>query len=332
MWASAELRRARRAGSSRTAMQPRAQSPSRWALLHGDAAHKFVDASFDFEIDRRGRPRPSRDRDVGRKIHAARLSRARLPQPAHAPLVDRRRLRRTNRRRRRAVANPRATDRGRRLPLRRERRDVRERGGAARALPHRLVPVQPEAVGPRRAAAERGRVCGAGGGGRARDELSGSTRRRRRRRRGRRGRVDRLARQPRLAPATPTAARSSCGAPRCRRSPTRRRRHPRRPARGAAAAAGVGGGARRGGLAAAAYELQLPPKGSRKADCVKVLAHRSFHRYVTRRKAGGRQSVADGAKSIKSALADPPPQRGDALGESRDLLRSWAPPTSATLR
>ena len=59
---------------------------------------------------------------------------------------------------------------------------------------------------------------------------------------------------------------------------------------------------RGGHFAAAAYELQPPPKGSRKADdCVKVLAHRSFHRYVTRRKAGGRQSVADGAKSIKSA-------------------------------
>ena len=46
---------------------------------------------------------------------------------------------------------------------------------------------------------------------------------------------------------------------------------------------------RGGHFAAAAYELQPPPKGSRKADdCVKVLAHRSFHRYVTRRKAGGR--------------------------------------------
>ena len=34
---------------------------------------------------------------------------------------------------------------------------------------------------------------------------------------------------------------------------------------------------------------------------MRLLAHRCYHRYVTRRKAGGRQSVADAAKTIKSA-------------------------------
>ena len=222
----------------------------------------------------RGR-RPSRDRcGCSRRC----LSRARLPRAAHAPLVDCRVTPPTTRRR--AVANPRATNRGRRLPLRRERRHVRERGGAARALPHRLVPVQPEAVGPRRAAAERGRVCGAGGGGRARRRAVGlGLGGRRRRRRGRRGRGrPSLARQPRLRPATPTAARSRVA----RRAVGGRRR-----AGGVALDALRSLAARRpppvwavvlcrgGHFAAAAYELQPPPKGSRKADdCVKVLAHR----------------------------------------------------------
>ena len=61
---------------------------------------------------------------------------------------------------------------------------------------------------------------------------------------------------------------------------------------------------RGGHFAAAAFELRLPPKGAasrRGEECVRLLAHRCYHRYVTRRKAGGRQSVADAAKTIKSA-------------------------------
>merc|ERR1719311_2020718 len=61
---------------------------------------------------------------------------------------------------------------------------------------------------------------------------------------------------------------------------------------------------RGGHFAAAAFELRLPPKGAasrRGEECVKLLAHRCYHRYVTRRKAGGRQSVADASKTIKSA-------------------------------
>ena len=45
---------------------------------------------------------------------------------------------------------------------------------------------------------------------------------------------------------------------------------------------------RGGHFAAAAFELRLPPKGAasrRGEECVKLLAHRCYHRYVTRRNA-----------------------------------------------
>ena len=45
---------------------------------------------------------------------------------------------------------------------------------------------------------------------------------------------------------------------------------------------------RGGHFAAAAFELRLPPKGAasrRGEECVKLLAHRCYHRYVTRRMA-----------------------------------------------
>lgn len=61
---------------------------------------------------------------------------------------------------------------------------------------------------------------------------------------------------------------------------------------------------RGGHFAAAVMELVEPPRASRRPeDAVKLLAHKCLHRYVTRRKAGGRQSVADASKSIKSAGA-----------------------------
>ena len=82
---------------------------------------------------------------------------------------------------------------------------------------------------------------------------------------------------------------------------------------------------RGGHFAAAAFELLAPPKGSRRAeDAVKVLAHKAFHRYVTRRKAGGRQSVADAAKSIKSAGSSIRRHNEAMLSkEIRELLHSW---------
>ena len=55
-------------------------------------------------------------------------------------------------------------------------------------------------------------------------------------------------------------------------------------------------------------------------------AHKAFHRYVTRRKQGGRQSVADGAKSIKSAGSSIRRHNEAMLTrEIRELLHSWAP-------
>lgn len=55
---------------------------------------------------------------------------------------------------------------------------------------------------------------------------------------------------------------------------------------------------RGGHFAAAVYALKPQKKGPAQ---LATLAHKTFHRYVTRRKAGGRQSTADGSKSIKSA-------------------------------
>ena len=84
---------------------------------------------------------------------------------------------------------------------------------------------------------------------------------------------------------------------------------------------------RGGHFAAAAFELQVltrPPK--KPEDAVRVLGHRCFHRYVTRRKAGGRQSVADGAKTIKSAGSSIRRHNEAMLAkESRELLTSWLP-------
>ena len=80
-------------------------------------------------------------------------------------------------------------------------------------------------------------------------------------------------------------------------------------------------------FAAAAVELVSPPKGSKRAeDGLKVLAHKTFHRYVTRRKQGGRQSVADGNKNIKSAGSSIRRHNEAMLTkEIRELLHSWAP-------
>jgi hypothetical protein len=83
---------------------------------------------------------------------------------------------------------------------------------------------------------------------------------------------------------------------------------------------------RGGHFAAAAFELAEPPKNSKRAeDGVKLLAHKCLHRYVTRRKAGGRQSVADASKSIKSAGSSIRRHNEAMLSrEIRDLLHSWA--------
>ena len=55
-----------------------------------------------------------------------------------------------------------------------------------------------------------------------------------------------------------------------------------------------------------------------------MLAHRCFHRYVTRRKAGGRQSAADASKTIKSAGSSIRRHNEAMLArESRELLASW---------
>ena len=80
-------------------------------------------------------------------------------------------------------------------------------------------------------------------------------------------------------------------------------------------------------FAAAVLELQEPPKNSKRAeDAVKVLAHKTFHRYVTRRKQGGRQSAADGAKSIKSAGSSIRRHNEAMLNkEIRELLHAWSP-------
>ena len=82
---------------------------------------------------------------------------------------------------------------------------------------------------------------------------------------------------------------------------------------------------RGGHFAAAAFELVAPPKASKRPeDAVKVLAHKCLHRYVTRRKAGGRQSVADGAKTIKSAGSSIRRHNEAMLSkEIRELLHSW---------
>ena len=80
-------------------------------------------------------------------------------------------------------------------------------------------------------------------------------------------------------------------------------------------------------FAAAVLELVPPPKASKRAeDGVKVVAHKTFHRYVTRRGQGGRQSVADGAKSIKSAGSSIRRHNEAMLAkEIRELLHSWSP-------
>ena len=80
-------------------------------------------------------------------------------------------------------------------------------------------------------------------------------------------------------------------------------------------------------FAAAVFELLEPPKKAKKPEeAVKVLTHKCFHRYITRRKAGGRQSTADGSKSIKSA-GSMIRRHNEAMmsREIRDLLHSWAP-------
>ena len=84
---------------------------------------------------------------------------------------------------------------------------------------------------------------------------------------------------------------------------------------------------RGGHFAAAACELQPLPKGAKRPEeALKVLAHRCFHRYVTRRKAGGRQSVADAAKTIKSAGSSIRRHNEAMLSkEIRELLSAWAP-------
>ena len=55
-----------------------------------------------------------------------------------------------------------------------------------------------------------------------------------------------------------------------------------------------------------------------------AVAHKTFHRYVVRAKAGGRQSTKDGAKSIKSAGSSIRRANERALEEeTAELLRSW---------
>ncbi|KAL1511555.1 hypothetical protein AB1Y20_006349 [Prymnesium parvum] len=83
---------------------------------------------------------------------------------------------------------------------------------------------------------------------------------------------------------------------------------------------------RGGHFAAAACELRGGGGKKRAEEAVAVRAHRCFHRYVTRRKAGGRQSVADGAKSIKSAGSSIRRHNEVMLAkEARELLGSWLP-------
>lgn len=57
----------------------------------------------------------------------------------------------------------------------------------------------------------------------------------------------------------------------------------------------------------------------------KKIQNKSFHRYTTRRKQGGAQSIADGGKTIKSAGSTLRRYGEQALqAEVRDLLMSWA--------
>lgn len=88
-----------------------------------------------------------------------------------------------------------------------------------------------------------------------------------------------------------------------------------------------------GGDHFAAMVISLAPKMGRKAQSsvderqAEVLAHKTFHRYVTRRKQGGAQSSNDNAKgAAHSAGAALRRYNEDALkNDVRALLKSWKP-------
>lgn len=88
---------------------------------------------------------------------------------------------------------------------------------------------------------------------------------------------------------------------------------------------------RGGHLAAAVFELlsQPPTAPARLEAGARLLAHRTFHRYVTRRGQGGRQSSADGGKSISSAGSSLRRHNEAALvADARAMLAEWAPLTA----
>ena len=86
---------------------------------------------------------------------------------------------------------------------------------------------------------------------------------------------------------------------------------------------------RGGHFAAAVFQLVRPTQRGappRPHECATVLAHKTIHRYVTRRGQGGRQSSADGGKSINSAGSSLRRHNEVALAtEARALLAEWAP-------
>lgn len=86
-----------------------------------------------------------------------------------------------------------------------------------------------------------------------------------------------------------------------------------------------------GGGHFAAMIVALAPKMGRKAGqderSATVVAHKTFHRYTTRRKQGGSQSTSDAAKGAAHSAGSSLRRYNEAAltSEVRDLLQSWKP-------
>lgn len=85
-----------------------------------------------------------------------------------------------------------------------------------------------------------------------------------------------------------------------------------------------------GGGHFAAMIVALAPKGGKKqpgADEGTVIAHKTFHRYTTRRKQGGSQSTSDGAKGAAHSAGSSLRRYNEVAltNEVRELLQSWKP-------
>lgn len=80
-----------------------------------------------------------------------------------------------------------------------------------------------------------------------------------------------------------------------------------------------------GGGHFAAMVVKLQPKIVHKERQVEVIAHKTFHRYTTRRKQGGAQSANDGAKGAAKSAGSNLRRYNEATltDEIRDLMDKW---------